>query len=54
MSIYQYQIGIGIFYLLVFYIISNIRSESLLRIANYINISVDYLLSRTENPKINE
>ena len=27
--------------------------EELIKIANYFNVSVDYLLGRTENPKMN-
>lgn len=31
-----------------------IASDSLARIADYLNCSVDYLLGRTDNPEINE
>lgn len=32
---------------------SNIYSSNLVRIANYLGCSVDYLLGQTENPEIN-
>ena len=28
--------------------------NTLIKIANYINVSIDYLLYRTENPKLNK
>ena len=32
---------------------SNIYSSNLVRIANYLECSVDYLLGQTENPEVN-
>ena len=32
---------------------SNIKSDNLLKIAEYLDVSIDYILGRTHNPEIN-